>query len=229
MLNFLGIGSAFNTNLGNTCAYIKTKKTLFLIDCGSTVFRRLLKREILSNVNNIFVAITHTHPDHIGSLGELIFYSHYKLNCTCKIYFPDNNLINTILNCQGIRNNYYEISNSGTRISDMDLEFSFFNSSHVDSIPCYGILVNKDNKSIYYSGDSNRVSSYVVEGLKNGTIDKLYQDTCSLDYKENPHLYLGKLSEIIPGHLRHKVYCMHLDENFNINTAKSLGFNIAEI
>ena len=34
MLKFIGMGSAFNTGLGNTSAYIKKEDRMLLIDCG---------------------------------------------------------------------------------------------------------------------------------------------------------------------------------------------------
>ena len=44
-LNFIGNGSCFNTDFGNNSAYYidKEKKSMILIDCGKTVFERLMK------------------------------------------------------------------------------------------------------------------------------------------------------------------------------------------
>jgi hypothetical protein len=47
-LKFIGTGSAFNTNLGNTSAYIKYDNDLLLIDCGESIFERLIKNDILN-------------------------------------------------------------------------------------------------------------------------------------------------------------------------------------
>lgn len=92
-LKFLGIGSAFNTELGNTSAFIKENNSLFLIDCGGTVFSKLQELKILEGVKKVYIAITHSHPDHVGSLGDLIFYSYYTLKATVTILFPDEKLI----------------------------------------------------------------------------------------------------------------------------------------
>lgn len=42
-LKFLGTGSAFNTKLGNTSAYLlnNDKSAMLLFDCGETVFSKL--------------------------------------------------------------------------------------------------------------------------------------------------------------------------------------------
>ena len=52
MLKFIGTGSAFNQDLGNTSAYIKDGETLLLIDCGETVFQRIkeIRRKYLFRI-----------------------------------------------------------------------------------------------------------------------------------------------------------------------------------
>lgn len=233
MLNFLGIGSAFNTSLGNTSAFIKNNSSIFLIDCGSTVFYRLQKLDLLADISNIYIAITHTHPDHVGSLGEVIFYSHYYLNHKPKIFFPDARLLSSILSNMGVDENFYEIySDLKVNITDNFLEsvdFNFIPSSHVERIPSYGIELKYFKQSIYYSGDSNEICTSALEGLENGQIDIIYQDTCALDYEGNPHLYIGKLIEYIKPSLRSKVFCMHLDQQFDKSYAIHSGFNVVEV
>lgn len=233
MLNFLGIGSAFNTALGNTSAFIKEKSSIFLIDCGSTVFSKIQKLDLLAGINNLYIAISHTHPDHVSSLGEVIFYSHYILNKRPQIFFPDVPLLSSILNNMGVDAEFYElIPATHTKIYDEFLDtmdLSFIPSSHVKNIPSYGILLKYGNHTIFYSGDSNEISQSILENLEKGYIDILYQDTCSIDYEGNPHLYIGKLAEYIKPSLRSKVYCMHIDQRFEKTKALNLGFNVAEL
>jgi ribonuclease BN (tRNA processing enzyme) len=232
MLNFLGIGSAFNTELGNTSAYLKNGKSIFLIDCGSTVFNRLQKTNLLENVTNMYIVITHTHPDHIGSLGELIFYSHYVLSCKPKVLSPENDLIKKILLSMGVKDELYNIldsSKSNLKDNDIDIDVTFFPASQVETIPSYSLLLNLYGKTVYYSGDSNKIDISIIQKLKSGAIDMVYQDTCGLDYEGNPHMYLGKLADLVEPDFRNKIYCMHLDQRFDKNEALKLGFNIAQI
>ena len=81
MLKFLGIGSCFNFDMGNTSAYYidNKEKTMLLFDCGETVFSELGKKGLLSDLEKATVIITHLHSDHVGSLPSLIFYFHYVL------------------------------------------------------------------------------------------------------------------------------------------------------
>ena len=78
-LLFLGRGSAFNISEGNNSAYFIDKNELFLIDCGESIFERIIERNLLDSVSCVNVMITHTHSDHVGSIGSLIMYCYYVL------------------------------------------------------------------------------------------------------------------------------------------------------
>lgn len=72
MLKFIGTGSAFNTELGTTSAYIKNEDILLLIDCGETTFARIMELKLLEDVKKAYIMITHMHSDHIAGLAALI-------------------------------------------------------------------------------------------------------------------------------------------------------------
>lgn len=192
MLNFIGIGSAFNTELGNTSAFVKKNNSLILIDCGGTVFHRLQELSLLEGIENLYIIITHTHPDHIGSLGEVIFYSYYILKQIPTIFFPNMELIKGLLERIGVSAEMYNLNSfDKAEVKDTQLgEFSieFMPVSHVDTIPAYGFIMKLDEKLFYYSGDANNISSKVINKIMSGEIDRVYQDTCGLDYEGNNHL-----------------------------------------
>lgn len=233
MLKFNGIGSAFNTKLGNTSAFIKKSKSLLLIDCGGTVFDRLLKLNLLQKFENIYIIITHTHPDHVGSLGEVIFYSYYILNKKPNIYFPQKELMENFLGYIGVSNKMYNLEdNNIAEIYDSFLgkvKLEFISVTHVDTIPSYGFFITLNDEKVYYSGDSNNISSRVIDELKQGKIIKLYQDTCGLDYEGNNHLSLKRLCTMIPSQLRYKIYCMHLDTHITEKQIIDSGFNLVNV
>jgi mRNA degradation ribonuclease J1/J2 len=232
MLKFTGTGSAFNPELGNLNAYIRNQESLLLIDCGGTVFDRLLKNKILDNIKNLYILITHTHPDHIGSLGDTIFYSYYALGVRPVVVFPEEELLSGLLKGMGVQKDIYDfVASRSYHLGDVCLgsyEIEFYPASHVENIPSYGIKISSESKSVYFSGDSNAINTSVLERLKSGELDILYQDTCELDYEGNYHLSLRRLTDIIEPGLRSKVYCMHLDRLFDVNKAKNLGFNVVE-
>ncbi|AGF57862.1 phosphoribosyl 1,2-cyclic phosphodiesterase [Clostridium saccharoperbutylacetonicum] len=236
MLNFIGSGSAFNTEMGNTSAFVKQSSSLLLIDCGGTVFHRLQELNLLDGVENLYIIITHTHPDHVGSLGEVIFYSYYILKQIPTIFFPNKELIESFLTSIGVSSEMYKLN--GVEIfeiidvDDMKLgKFSieFLPVSHVDTIPAYGFIMGLNDKSFYYSGDANNISVSVVNRIMSGEIDRIYQDICGLDYQGNNHLSLKKLCSILQPEYRNKIYCMHLDKHITNKEIRDNGFNVVEV
>ena len=233
MFNFIGIGSAFNTRLGNTSAFIKKGNSLFLIDCGGTTFHRIQELDLLKGIENLYIAITHTHPDHIGSLGEVIFYAYYILNIKPTIFYPRKSLLKDILTNIGVENIMYNLSSSNAvTIEDKklgQLGIEFINVSHVSTIPAYGIMVKYNDKLFYYSGDSNDIDKKIIDKLISGEIYRVYQDTSGLDYKDSNHLSLKKLCEKVPNNIRNKVFCMHLDKHIDKDEIKCNGFSVVKI
>jgi ribonuclease BN (tRNA processing enzyme) len=232
LLNFIGVGSAFNTELGNTCAFIKEGTSLFLIDCGNMVFSKLKENKILDGLEKIHIVVTHTHPDHVGSLGDLIFYSHYILHTKVNIYFPEKDLMNTYLASIGAISNIYNLETSvRNSIDDLyfkNLKLEFMKTVHVETIPAYGFVLEYKENKIYYSGDSCWLNPELLLRLKTNEIDLIYQDTSGLDYDGNKHLSFKKLKESVNKELRDRIYCMHFDGHIDLEQIKAEGFNIVK-
>lgn len=233
MLSFIGMGSAFNTEMGNTSAFVKQNGSLLLIDCGGTVFHRLQELNLFDGLENLYIIVTHTHPDHVGSLGEVIFYSYYILKHIPTIFFPNNELIKGFLTSIGVSVEMYKL-NICERIDTNDIQLGkfrieFLSVSHVDTIPAYGFIMRLNEKSFYYSGDANNISDSVVNRIMSGEIDRVYQDTCGLDYQGNNHLSLKKLCSIVQPEFRNKIYCMHLDKHITNKEIRDKGFNVVEV
>jgi metal-dependent hydrolase (beta-lactamase superfamily II) len=232
-LQFTGIGSAFNTELGNTSAFIREKNSMFLIDSGGTVFHKLKTLRLFEALENLYIIITHTHPDHVGSLGEVIFYAHYIQKIKPFIFFPDKNLLNNIFFGIGVGNEMYTLQcTENAVISDENfgnIEIEFTKVSHTKTMPAYGFFLKLQGMSLYYGGDADDVNEAALQRLKSGEIDRLYQDTCGLEYEGNSHTSLRRLKERVSQEYRNKVYCMHLDEHINKTDIIDSGFKVAEI
>ncbi|WNO29901.1 metal-dependent hydrolase [Bacillus phage SDFMU_Pbc] len=231
MLQFIGCGSAFNTELGNNGAFIKAQGVLLLIDCGSSTFGRLKQSRMLEDVRRIEVLVTHTHPDHIGSLGDLIFYSYYMLGVNVNVYASPFIGLPSVLERMGVDSNKYtmntlfEYDDYASQDSRFDISFRIVEVKHVPDLLCYGYLIKYKGKTIYFSGDSCEIPEYILEMLDKGEIDLFYQDTCAAEYEGNVHMSLAKLSRDVHPRNRDKVWCMHLDEGLTEELVTDLGFN----
>ena len=96
---------------------------------------------------------------------------------------------------------------------------------HIDGHSSYGYHIGIDETDIWYSGDC---SVFAWEEDELCLFDEIYQDTCLADYEGNVHLSLRKLCEEVPEKYRHKVYCMHIDNDALIKEAIKEGFNVVE-
>ena len=232
-LKFLGKGAAFYPVLGNTSAYFIYDKNLFLIDCGESIFKKVYEKDLFSEIDNIYVFITHTHSDHIGSLSSLILYCSHKFDIKTKIVIPKENKyldsIKNILDSMGVDKSDYEFIND----VDLDNKYDVFDNiryvetTHCDDITSYSIIFEKDNRVIYYSGDTNELDTVksIINGDKN--IIKIYIETCS--ERLDSHIYYEDLLEVIPKNLRDRVYCMHLDTLDIVDKLEENGFRIVEV
>lgn len=219
-LRFIGNGSAFNTELGCNSGYILKGSSLVLFDCGGDVFGRLKKMKIVTeDIKDITVFITHIHPDHVGSLGDLIYYSHYiaKLDDKIKVVSTDKNLL-TLLKLLGVKDEQYHSIIIGENFKysmyskDIGvIEYEAIEVKHSSQLKSSGYIITLDGTVLYYSGDSCEIPRVIVDGILDDRIDEVYQDTCGMDYEGNPHLFIDKLVDVIPAEYGHKVFCMHLD------------------
>lgn len=227
-LKFIGSGSALNTSLGNNSAFIKEGKSLLLIDCGSTTFSRMQDLSLLDDINNIYVLITHRHPDHISSLGDLIFYAHYTLKTSITILTPEENNVTKLLKYMGVERDLYNIIQLSKRYQlkdeDFEIGISFVPVSHVEYLECYGYILDYNNTRIYYSGDANDIPEAVLREFSEKKIDYIYHDVCSYEYTDNLHMYIEKLCTFFSKEDRNRVFCMHYDEGFDKQKALQLGF-----
>lgn len=229
MLNFTGVGSAFNTRLGNNSAWLLNGAHMMLIDCGSTVFERLMSGGVLKGVTKLDVCITHTHGDHVGSLGDLVLYCHFILGMQPVIRHPDGRRIETLLELLGVPQEAFTILDGEEADIDGWLKVNYIKQNHADTMYSYGLLMKYKDKTVWYSGDSRDVPASILSSFSAGEIDLFYQDTSGTDYPGALHMSIRLLEASIPKDLRKRVVCMHMDEAFNAEEAEALGFRYAVV
>lgn len=233
-LKFLGRGSGFNPKEGNTSAYFIEDNELFLIDCGSTVFWKIIRMNLLENIEKINVFITHTHTDHIGSLGTLIEYAYFAMNKKVNLILEDGTKhienIRHILNFSGINREMYNIVYTKKVTSKYKTFYQplYIETSHVKNLSTYSLLFLTKDGVVFYSGDINNIGYLEYLLSININFDKIYIET-TLNNSNPVHLPLSELIRVIPQDIKDKVYCMHLESDECIEMALSQGFNVVKV
>lgn len=224
-LTFLGSGACFYPALHNTSAYFVFENNLILLDCGETVYERLLEREDIDQYKEIYVIITHLHADHVGSLGSLLSYCSCILKRRIYIIHPQKEIC-SLLSLMGIAEDFYnyrqEFSNAVAGLDIIPVEVQ-----HASDMKCFGYEIRCKDWHIYYSGDAADLPDDMVGKFVSGEIQRIYQDTSSHKCDHPSHMYVGDLEKKIPMELRKRVFCMHLDRDWKRELLEK-GFSVIE-
>lgn len=215
ILKFLGRNSCFGGH--NTSAFIEDHNRLILIDCGTSVFYTLTEKFDLSKYETIDIIITHLHPDHAGSLGQLLMYLGYHLDKKANVVCVCQN-IQTFLDSSGVDRDLYTMN--------LIPEVTFILTEHVKHLDSYGFKLAINGSSLVYTGDTSTLEHFMPY-IDSG-IDELYVDVSKdggvhlrfLDCAET--LASIKMSGV-------KVYLMHLDYEHEDYFSKSGLFDLAPL
>lgn len=224
-LRFTGIGSAFNTAMGNTSAFFTRGEDLYLVDCGEQVFAKLMRAGIFERYpGKITVLLTHTHADHAGSLATLCLYAAEVLGRPALIIHPDDG-VRALLAHMGVGPDKYTLSGD---LYGQGLSATPFPARHVPAIPAFSYLLEDEEGLIYYSGDSGDLPPDILDRVRGGEIRHAYVDTNIFDtLPEKPiHLPLQTLASLVEPPLRDRFTLMHLNRDFR-GEAEREGFACA--
>lgn len=233
MLKFIGTGDLGNAALGNTSAYVKQGADLILLDCGTTAYARMQQLNIFEDVNNVYVAITHMHPDHVGSLANTIFYLNYWKNIIPNILISNNeestqkDELEKFLSLQGVGIDNYQFVNVEELAMPGISSFEFKEVEHSASMKSYAFEIGFENKKVYYLGDNNdkKYLKSIIKNLKKD--DLVYTDCTTLKLKKQVHMPLDVLNQLAEEPIRKQIYCMHFCSTEDIEEIKKAGYCIA--
>jgi len=230
-LKFLGNGSAFNPSFGSTSAYLQHAENLFVVDCGETTFERLMANVNFQDYREIYIVLTHLHADHVGSLGSMISYCYCVLEKTVTVVYPGKEVIQ-LLTLLGVNRKFYkyaETMQNGYAMNNENgvIQFLPVSVKHALDMKCFGYIIEWHGEKIYYSGDASDIPQEVLMALKSGDIDRIYQDTTVHLKSKGTHCYIDRLEELIERQYRNRVYCMHLDQEYE--SIRKKGFQIVSI
>lgn len=227
-LHFFGTGSGFAES--HTNAYFFYGKDLVLIDMSMDHVRKAVSLAEEKNPENIFLLLTHLHPDHVSGVSMLCQFLYYTRNKTrMKITVPDflADGIRGILDAECADRGLYEILSTENMIQEhtewLRRVIPTFHAPELEG-KCFGYLLNTDRTDIVYTGDTCRLDDfmpYFHEGCE------AYID-CSVHYG-GVHLKLedekDRLAHIAENGTN--VYLMHTDDLDALEKQKPENVHIA--
>lgn len=219
-IEVLGVGNLFTPEITNTSFLLSPENygnKKFLIDCGYNVFQKLVSDKYdIENIDTVI--ITHTHPDHVGSLGALIYYRWFMFNKTTEIRcgnrvgkYLSPCLRSTVFNVPKsgeIRLNKYEFCPYKLIFNGMPTDLmSMFEVQH-GGIPAYGIHLTKEK--IVFTGDTDMLNPT----CHMFTSAKMIFHDCITDHDaRGVHSSLRDMQKIYPKAIRKKIKLVHHGES----------------
>jgi ribonuclease BN (tRNA processing enzyme) len=235
-LKFLGTGSAFSREYGNTSAIVEVTNNdvtqRLLIDCGRTTPDDLHRAGYTwKDIDAIF--ITHLHGDHVYGLEDAGFFS----------YFVHKRKIHLILPEQSMKSQLWERVLKGTMMrGDLDrnmefrdyytheivgkeepyfifngVMFSVYRTVHVQNKQSYGLIIG-ERDYIIYTGDSLLDKGLLEYAVEDGCV-AIFHDCQMMHYDGSVHASLDDLLTL-DDHIRGLIYIMHYGDDIKQNYYK---------
>ena len=235
-LTFVGSGDAFGSGGRlNTCFYVRTGSTRFLIDCGATSMAALKRAEVEQNtIETIFV--THFHGDHFGGIPYFVLDAQLVAKRTTPL---------TIVGPEGLQAWYervMEMTFPGSAAAKRTFEVKLVEVEPGKAMtiggvevlavrvrhgppgfPCLAYRLAVDGKTIAYTGDTEWVDELIAIGRD---ADLLIAEAFTYERKTPLHLDLATLEAKLPQIAPKRLILTHMSDDM-LKRAKSLAYETA--
>ncbi len=211
-IEFIGTGGAFDWHVGNSAAILTFRGKRILIDCGHTVFPKLMELGVADTID--YLLLTHLHDDHCGSASTFIFAQHFLVG---KRPFPV--LAATpefVLELNAyFRHPFVDVPRFADIVSAEEclpgLTVIDTTEMHFPGMHTYAFLFEEDGQYVLYSGDigdPNYLFSVLdTKGIQQATV---FHD---LSFIQVPtHAYY---KDLIPHQARHTLFGYHNNPQLN--------------
>ena len=232
-LHFLGRGAAFNPLEGNTSAYYREGDRLLLIDCGESVFTEFIRRGLFEGVGQLWIAVSHFHSDHCGSLGSVVLYCAEILHIPVHILLPKGDEryeteMRQLLQLFGVSDECFQFDAEGTLQAFTGFSsMSFCRTKHAPGMVCYSFSFDTPEGGLFYTADTATADGIRAFIAAHPCFERIYTE--GIDAPKHPvHLPLHELADAVPEQLRGKVRLMHLNGANCEQAAKVLGFSAVQ-
>ena len=245
---------------------------MLLIDCGSTVFQEMALKSVLldeyqnltgfcdlrdkpndkplsllDGVNSLFVYITHTHGDHVGSLATLLDYFQWRRRKPVTFVVTDESL-KAYLSELLILQNSIEDKKSIAWMNVEDLPVAFpdiqraeaISLKHTVGMDSHALVLELKQTAgfsgglLFYTGDTSDIKTVKEFLAKNcSRIYRVYIDVTTVASPVHINMAtLGTIVAEVAPDICHKIYCMHINDGITRDEyeyhAGKYGFNVVK-
>ena len=227
MLKFFGRGAGFSDE--HNGAYFEMGRKLILMDCPLVTFNKVKRK--LEKYDEVEIAITHTHSDHIGGLTLLIHYATFAVKKKVTIIAPSEEVRKDIEylveRLDGCAKETYTLMTADE--FDGSWLKAVIPTVHVPNLSgrCFGYNIEVEGKNVVYTGDTATLEPYIPY-LTEGSV--LYTECSS--YYTDVHIYVDDLLKYrsILEEKGIKVFLMHLDRPDEIlKKTEGTGFELVPL
>ncbi len=231
--SFLGRGAAFYPHEGNTSAFLRGNGRLLLLDCGESVFSRLIECRALEGVSEVWIAVSHLHSDHCGSLGSLVLYCAQRLGFNAKVLLPDDPVyagqLRQLIQLFGVPEQLVTyLPDTALQGFDSIDSFRYAPTRHAPGMRCFSFEFETPGGGVLYTADTCVTDGIAAFIRSHPAFERIYTEAIDAASSE-VHLPLHQLASLFPPAMRSRVTIMHLNSAQCEAAAHQLGFQTAEL
>lgn len=205
-VKFIGTGGIFDYKIGNSSALIECEIGNILIDCGYTVYPKLVDMDIISKID--YILITHLHGDHIGSIHPLILHLVNRCKKTVKLIYPTECFLGELKRYLDTflvdANKYIKFVN----INEIEqIGFIDTTNCHVSGLESYAYYFDSKKEFVYFSGDLGdiQITEKFLEKIQHNNI-VVFHETSFI--QGSAHVYYKELMDFSSRN-QYSVYSYH--------------------
>ncbi len=207
-IRFIGTGSMFDVGLGNASALVDLPQGRVLIDCGFTVYERLLAKSALDTVD--YLLLTHLHGDHVGSIHPLLLYWAFVRKRKITFLYPTEGFKRQVTRYLKTFLSEPEDYLSFVNLKDIK-EIGYINTKghHMPDLQTYAYFFNTEDQFIYYSGDlgSPELTAAFLKTIRHENILVFHEATF---FHTKAHSHYKDIERLLAGYRVYLYHCNHL-------------------